>query len=138
MGYVSAALINNWLHHSIGQRGISLLGGGCHLIASIINAFHPPFPVLVCSFILAGIANGVGNAAWNAWVSTLRHSTQLLGCLHAFYGVGGVFSPLVATAMITKAGRMWYEFYYVMVCIPFTLSVYSYLTSSPCNSLLII
>lgn len=71
--------------------------------------------VLVLAFILAGFGNGVADAAWNAWVGNLANSSELLGFLHAFYGVGGVISPLIATTLITKANLEWYAFYYIMV-----------------------
>lgn len=67
------------------------------------------------AFILAGFGNGVADAAWNAWVGNLANSSELLGFLHAFYGVGGVISPLIATSLITKANLEWYSFYYMMV-----------------------
>lgn len=72
--------------------------------------------MLVFAFILAGFGNGVADAAWNAWVGNLANSSELLGFLHAFYGVGGVVSPLIATTLITKANLEWYAFYYIMVC----------------------
>lgn len=73
--------------------------------------------MLVFAFILAGFGNGVADAAWNAWVGNLANSSELLGFLHAFYGVGGVVSPLIATTLITKANLEWYSFYYMMVCV---------------------
>ncbi|KAG5978560.1 hypothetical protein E4U55_006054 [Claviceps digitariae] len=115
IGYVSSALLNNYLHHKLGQRGIALICGGCHLAAYLVIALHPPYGVLVFAFVLAGFGNGVADAAWNAWVGNLANSSELLGFLHAFYGVGGVVSPLVATTMITKAKLPWYSFYYVMI-----------------------
>ncbi|KAG6013515.1 hypothetical protein E4U54_006640 [Claviceps lovelessii] len=115
LGYVSSALLNNYLHHTLGQRGISLICGGCHLVAYLIIALHPPYGVLVLAFVLAGFGNGVADAAWNAWIGNLANSSELLGLLHGFYGVGGVVSPLIATTMITKAGLPWFSFYYIMI-----------------------
>ena len=40
---------------------------------------------------------------------------EVLGFLHAFYGLGAAIAPLVSTALVTKAGWQWYEFYYFMV-----------------------
>jgi len=46
----------------------------------------------------------------------MANPNEVLGFLHAFYGVGAVLSPLIATTMITKGSRLpWYTFYYVMV-----------------------
>lgn len=115
VGYTLSAILNNTIHTHFGQRGIALLCSGCHLVAYIIACLHPPYPVLVVVYVLAGFGNGIGDAAWNAWIGAMANANEVLGVMHAFYGLGGVLSPLVATAMITRLGRGWYEFYYVMI-----------------------
>lgn len=120
VGYVLSAIINNWLHLKIGQRGIAMLCGVCHILAYVVIAAHPPYIALIFAFMFAGFANGLGDAAWNAWIGNLAKASELLGFMHACYGAGGVFSPLVATAMITRGDLPWYTFYYIMVS-PHTL-----------------
>ncbi|OAA71962.1 Major facilitator superfamily domain, general substrate transporter [Akanthomyces lecanii RCEF 1005] len=115
VGYVASALLNNYLHLKAGQRGVAVLGGVSHVLAYIIIATHPPFVGLVFAFMLAGFGNGINDAAWNAWLGNLDRSSELLGFLHAFYGVGGVIAPFISTAMITKGGLPWYTFYYLMI-----------------------
>lgn len=115
VGYVASAALNNTIHVHFGQRGIALMGPGCHLIAYIVIAVHPPYPVLVVVFILAGFGNGLLDAGWNAHVGSLANANQVLGFLHGFYGLGAVLSPLIATTMVTRAGLQWYSFYYIMV-----------------------
>jgi fucose permease len=115
VGYILAAVLNNTLHRHIGQRGIGVTCGLCHIAAYIIIALHPPYPVLVVAYSLAGFGNGISDAAWNAWVGNLDKANETLGFLHAFYGIGGVISPLIATNMIAKADLPWYTFYYVMI-----------------------
>lgn len=51
----------------------------------------------------------------NAWVGDMVNANEVLGVLHAFYGLGCTISPLVATSLVTKAGWHWYEYYYLMV-----------------------
>ncbi|KAI9679483.1 MAG: hypothetical protein M1817_005505 [Caeruleum heppii] len=114
VGYVLAALLSNGIHMRFGRRGIALLGPGCHTVAYVVMALHPPYPVLVLVFILAGFGNGLLDAAWNAWVGNMANANELLGFLHGFYGLGATLSPLIATAMITKAKAAWYVFYYIM------------------------
>ncbi|KAI1265433.1 putative MFS transporter [Xylariaceae sp. FL1019] len=115
VGYTLAAFLNSRLHLSIGQRGVSLITCFSHLVAYIVIAVHPPYPVLVVAFALAGFGNGVADAAWNAFVGNLDRANELLGFLHGLYGAGAVVSPLVATAFITKVGLPWYSFYYLMI-----------------------
>lgn len=123
VGYATAALLNNVIHMHFGQRGIAWLSPGFHVASYIINAVHPPYPVLVVSFIFAGIGNGLADSAWNAWIANLANANELLGFLHGFYGVGATLSPLIATALITKANLPWYSFYYIMARITFFLDL---------------
>lgn len=130
--------MNNWIHHKFGQRGVAFIGPVCHLIAcekflslypklllahpltptdisDLMIALHPPYPVLVVAFMIAGYGNGLADAAWNAWIGSMANANEILGFLHGLYGLGAVISPLVATSMITKANLEWYSFYYLMV-----------------------
>ncbi|KAK4574556.1 hypothetical protein LTR86_001397 [Recurvomyces mirabilis] len=115
VGYNAAALLNNSIHLKFGQRGIAFLGPVCHMIAYIVIAVHPPYPVLVIVFIIAGLGNGLEDSAWNAWIGNMANANEILGFLHAFYGLGATIAPLIATTMITKAGLPWYYWYYIMI-----------------------
>ena len=115
LGYNIAALLNNSIHLKFGQRGVATLGPLCHVLAYIIIAVHPPYPVLVIAFAIAGLGNGIMDAAWNAWIGAMANANEVLGFLHASYGLGGVVAPLVATSLITKGNLQWYYWYYIMV-----------------------
>ena len=62
----------------------------------------------------AGIGNGLLDAAWNAWIGTMDHPNQILGLLHACYGLGATIAPLIGTTMVTKGNLGWWKFYYLM------------------------
>ena len=47
----------------------------------------------------------------------MEHPNQILGLLHGCYGVGATISPSIATAMITKYGLHWWQFYYLMAAL---------------------
>lgn len=116
VGYTASALLNNIVHLKWGQRGIAIICPLCHLIAYISAAAHPPFPVIIVFFTLAGFGNGLEDAAWNAWVGNMANNNEVLGFLHGFYGLGATISPLIATTMITKANLTWFHYYqYIMV-----------------------
>lgn len=76
----------------------------------VVNCLHPPYPVLVVSFIFAGFGNGLTDSAWNAWIGNMANADELLGFLHGFYDVGAVLSPLAAASLVTKANCPWYYF----------------------------
>ncbi|KAI1077269.1 MFS general substrate transporter [Whalleya microplaca] len=115
VGYTAAALLNNVIHHRLGQRGVACVCSGGHLVSYVIIAAHPPYPLLVIAFMIAGFGNGIADAAWNAWIGNMARANELLGLLHGLYGAGAVLSPLIATTMITKANLPWYSFYYLMI-----------------------
>ena len=115
MGYLLAALLNNLIHHHLGQRGVAILGPVCRLIGIIPLVFHPPYPALPVVLLFTGFGNGIEDSAWNAWVGNMQRANELLGFLHGAYGLGATIGPLIATAMVTKGGLPWYKFYYVMI-----------------------
>ncbi|KAI0203641.1 putative MFS transporter [Astrocystis sublimbata] len=115
VGYTAAAILNNIIHTRIGRRGVAFVASCSHVIAYIVIALHPPYPVLIIAFALAGFGNGVADAGWNAFIGNLDHANELLGILHGLYGAGAILSPVIATTMITKAGLPWYAFYYLMI-----------------------
>ncbi|KAI1200136.1 putative MFS transporter [Nemania serpens] len=115
IGYTAAAFLNNTVHKRLGRRGVAALASSSHLVAYVVIAVHPPYPVLVIAFALAGFGNGIADAAWNAFIGNLDRANELLGLLHGLYGVGAVISPLIASALVEKAGLPWYTFYYVMI-----------------------
>jgi len=115
IGYTFSAILNNSVHLKFGQRGVALICPVCHIIAYVVAALHPPFPLLVIIYILAGFGNGLEDAAWNAWVGPMANCNEVLGFLHGFYGLGATISPLIATSMITRAHLPWWDFYWIMV-----------------------
>jgi MFS family permease len=68
VGYTASALLNNTIHLKFGQRGVAIIAPTCHLLAYIVIAVHPPYPVLVIIFMLAGFGNGLTDAAWSKFV----------------------------------------------------------------------
>ncbi|KAI1045245.1 hypothetical protein LB505_004961 [Fusarium chuoi] len=114
-GYVVAALTNNWIHYTLGQRGVAVLGPLCRLIAYIPVALHPPFPALPCVMLFTGFGNGIQDSGYNAWIGNMHRANELLGFLHGAYGLGGTIGPLIASAMVTEGKLNWYTFYYIMI-----------------------
>ncbi|MCJ1452508.1 hypothetical protein MMC28_002851 [Mycoblastus sanguinarius] len=114
VGYTLAALFSDRLHRLSGRRGIAFIAPACKIAACIVISTHPPYSAVVVVLAIAGLGNGLIDAAWNAWVGTMDHTNQLLGFLHGCYGLGATISPLIATTMVTKSHLGWWTFYYIM------------------------
>ena len=115
VGYIASALLNASVHTHFGQRGIAFLAPLCHIISYVIISVHPPYPVLVIVYLLVGFGNGLADAAWNAWIGDMHAPNQILGFLHASYGLGAAIAPLCATALIVRGHQPWWTWYYVML-----------------------
>lgn len=122
VGYFTASLTNNIIHTRFGQRGIAMISPSCKIVAYVTVSVHPPYPVLVVVYLIAGFGAGLEDAAWNAWIGAMENPNELLGFLHGFYGVGATISPLIATSMVTKGDLPWWNFYYVLVSFFFPAS----------------
>ncbi|KAI5803945.1 major facilitator superfamily domain-containing protein [Geopyxis carbonaria] len=121
-GYFLAALTINALYPRIGLRGIGILSGCAYVSAFLVLALHSPFPVLVVGMSITGFGGGLGDAAYNCYVGKMENASGLLGCMHAFYGLGAVVTPLAATAMIEK-GFQWNMFYYIALSMQVLISL---------------
>lgn len=115
VGYSLAAFLNNKIHMRFGQLGVAVIGPSCKIVCYVITSVHPPYPVLPIIFMIAGFGNGLEDGGWNAWIGNMESANELLGFLHGAYGLGATISPLIATAMVTKANLPWYDFYYLMI-----------------------
>lgn len=115
VGYIIAALINNAIHNKFGQRGVAIIGGLSKILAYTVLCVHPPYPALVVIYGFAGFGIGIEDAAWNAWIGDMQNANEILGLLHACYGLGATLAPLIATSMITKAHLPWWTYYYILV-----------------------
>ena len=113
-GYTFAAVWSDRLHVKYGRRGMAIIGPAGKLIAYIVISTHPPFPAVAAILVLVGLANGILDAAWNAWISQFPSTNELLGLLHGCYGLGATISPLIVTSMVTKYHLGWWKFFYLM------------------------
>jgi len=96
-GFFVAGAAAGPLIDRLGTR-LTLLLGGCVLVAgTIYMASRPPFVAFVLVQVLTGFGTGVAESVLNVHLSALPNSTTLLNRLHAFFGVGALLGPLVAT-----------------------------------------
>ncbi|KAK7208529.1 major facilitator superfamily domain-containing protein [Myxozyma melibiosi] len=114
IGYMSAAFLNASFHQHLGRQKVGVLSILLFSIGYSFICWAPPFPILVLAYVCVGLGSGTMDAAFNVYIVTLRNENELMGILHACYGVGAIISPLVATYMVA-AGYQWSHYYYVLL-----------------------
>jgi fucose permease len=70
--------------------------------------------------LIVGLAGGILESALNAYLAAMPGSTTLLNRLHAYFGVGALIGPVLATWIVGFAS--WSRVYLVLavVCVPLT------------------
>jgi fucose permease len=120
MGFIMAAPVISAIDSKIGRSRMLMTACTLMSVGYIILICAPPFPVVVIAFWFTGTGIALFLSTANSWIANLMNGTIMLGIMHGIYGVGGIVSPLIATAMISR-GIRWSYFY----LIPLTLSVLS-------------
>ncbi|MEU8194443.1 MFS transporter [Microbispora amethystogenes] len=100
-GFMLAGSTAGWLIHRFGVRTSLVVGGGVFALAGLYTAVRPPFAAFVAVQILAGYGTGILESVLNAYLTERPGATTLLNRLHAFFGVGALLGPLLATWILT-------------------------------------
>jgi fucose permease len=99
-GFLLAGSTAGALIHRLGTRMALSVGGAAFIAAGLYTATRPAFAALVAVQVVAGYGTGVLESVLNAYLAALPDSTTLLNWLHAFFGVGALIGPLLATWML--------------------------------------
>lgn len=107
IGYLTAALNSNFLFQTLGRVKFLSLGKLAFLVGAITFCFQPPIYLLLSipPFLL-GFGAAILEAALNAHLAGFPNKTALLNYLHAFYGIGALLTPFIASQML-EADLSW-------------------------------
>lgn len=75
----------------------------------------PPFPLVLCGYLVFGIGTGFTDAGFCAWGSGVPYTNVVQGIMHGAWSTGCVLGPQVV-ALIFRKGHAWYSFYFILVC----------------------
>jgi fucose permease len=117
-GFVLAGSTAGTLIHRFGTRATLLVGGGAYLVACLYTATRPPFLAFVMVQILSGYGVGVLESVLNAYLAGRSGSTTLLNRLHAFFGVGALLGPPLATRMLDFTTWNRVSLFLALACVP--------------------
>lgn len=70
------------------------------LLGTLGYILEVPFALLEAFCFCMGLGTGIIETGFNIFISKLPRRTSFLNYLHAFYGVGTVFGPLLATGIL--------------------------------------
>ncbi|KAH8925116.1 MFS general substrate transporter, partial [Atractiella rhizophila] len=108
LGFFLASLTSTYLMDRLGLGKVIVLGAVSQMAAYLF--MFPPinFPVLASAYILSGFGLALQNASTSSFIAGLPDVAWKMGLLHSFYGLGGVISPLVATAFVSSGIKFSY------------------------------
>ena len=112
LGFISAAPSVQAIQSRWGRARAYMIAAGLMALGYIVLVCNPPFPAVVISFLLLGFGMAMILAMNNVFIVNLVNGTVILGAMHGCYGVGGIASPLMATAMVSH-GIRWSYFYFI-------------------------
>jgi fucose permease len=85
----------------LGLRRLLALGTCVLLVGFLGFILALPFAFLYVARLCYGVGIGIIETGFNIYLSSLPKRTTLLNNLHAFYGVGALLGPLLATGMLS-------------------------------------
>ena len=102
LGYLGASFNNGLLMAKLGTRRFLLLSLGIFCLGTLLYSLTPPFVFFLCSGAVVGFGVGMIDAGLNAYIASLPNNGKLLNYLHAFFGMGALLGPLVASGLLAQ------------------------------------
>jgi fucose permease len=99
-GFVLGGVSTGPVIDRFGYRIALATGGGAYIAAGLCLATRPPFVAFVLVQLVVGYAGGILESTLNAYLTDMPEATTLLNHLHAYFGVGALLGPVLATWII--------------------------------------
>ncbi|ODV97401.1 hypothetical protein PACTADRAFT_49119 [Pachysolen tannophilus NRRL Y-2460] len=115
LGFLLAATTNDFLHKTFGVRGTILSAQLACIICFGVCSLKPPFAFLIIIYLLNGFSTGCQNSTFNSWAGKLNYNNQILGLLHAAYGIGSILTPVFGAFVLKHSNGNWNEWYFILV-----------------------
>lgn len=97
-----------------GWRGLAFGACTVQLIAIMIIASAPPFPLFLFALLLVGMGIGSLDAGCCAWASKVPAASIVQGFMHGSFSIGSILGPIACIAVI-KNGFEWYWYHRCLV-----------------------
>src|SRR5438034_2401016 len=100
IGYLVAAFSSGLLVEKLGTRGFLMLGVVSFLFGVGALALMLPFMIVLVTMLPLGLGVGIIDAGINAYIASMPRNAARLNYLHAFYGIGALLGPLIASCLL--------------------------------------
>jgi fucose permease len=115
-GYIFAALSSGVLSARIGLARMVLVAAIALTSTLCIYASTQHWLVMVLAGSFLGLGIGLIDAGINSFIASDQRNANKMGYLHAFYGIGALLGPTIATALLTLSVP-WRNIYFVFATI---------------------
>jgi fucose permease len=121
-GFIIAGAFTGPLLGRLGIRAGLAVGGGATMLAWLAMAARPWFWLFVALQVVAGFGQGMAESALNVYLARLPNASRLLNRLHAFFGIGALIGPPLATWLLDMWpwNRIWFAM--TLVSVPFMVA----------------
>lgn len=99
-GYITAALNSGALTNRLGLAPMVLIAATSLTSALCIYASTTHWFVMVITGTLLGLGIGLIDAGINTFIASDQRNANKMGFLHAFYGIGALLGPTIATTLL--------------------------------------
>jgi fucose permease len=100
IGYLVAAFSSGLLIEKLGNRRFLMLGVVSFLFGVGALALMLPFMIVLIAMLPLGLGVGIIDAGINVYIASMPCNAARLNYLHAFYGIGALLGPLIASALL--------------------------------------
>ena len=124
-GYLTSSFVSGALAHRIGNARLYI--GGAVLFALGVAGFGlaPSWPLVALAAVIGGLGSGAIDGGLNAY-SAAHFNARSVNWMHACFGIGVTFAPLMLTAILTtmswRVGYLLVAAYEIVVLILFIWS----------------
>ncbi|GAB4368150.1 MAG: MFS transporter [Elainellaceae cyanobacterium] len=115
-GYVVSATTSSLISSRFGLARMLLFAAATLTTALVIYALSPYWVIMVAAGTLLGLGIGLIDAGINTYIVNDPRHAHRIGQLHAFYGVGALLGPTIATTLLA-IGLHWRMIYLVIASI---------------------